>query len=297
MKRLKIGITLLSLLGLASGFYFSFKFPHRPEDNVIRVALSNIPSDEKWALDYFFRSLLLRDGGAYVLNGTKPATVGDFGAPSLREVAFFGWRLFRTSVLLKRGYEIWMKYRHLFPHSNYAILCLENKEFDRFHIVLVNKKRFACVIEENLNEFRAVLGPGMTTEALLDELAKEKQSLYQLLNDHSGLLGIILGYGKHNAWLFYQREQIESQIDTCQFLPKRFDLMESELNALNGKFQLVDQKRKSRLLFASSPSFVFDPQHPETQELLAQYKQQRKELTEFYGNGSFLEIALRKLAE
>ncbi len=65
--------------------------------------------------------------------------------------------------------------------------------------------------------------------------------------------------------------------------------MEAEFDALNKKFQPVNQKRTSRLLFASSPAFVFDPDHFETHRLLEHYKNQKKELTTFYGRGNFLE--------
>ncbi len=264
-------------------------------DEDVCVSLKNIPPNEQWVLEYFFRQLLLRDGGAYVLNGTKPAALGDFGPPSLREVPFFGWRFFRTNSLLKKGCETWKKYQHLFPHGNYTILCLEDQKSNGCHIALINNKQFICIIEENIEDFRAVLGSKMSASSLLEGLAKKEQTLYQLLQDHSGLLGIILGYGKHNASLFYQRALIENQINTCQFAPKKFDLIEAKFNALNVKLQPVNQTKPSKLLFALSPAFIFDPHHPETQKLLTQYTRQKKEFTTAYGRGNFLETTLRNL--
>ena len=80
MKILQVAAMLLCLLGVGSTMHSS---PLR-QDGVV-AALSRIPSDEKWFLDYFFRQLILVDGGAYVLYGSKPAVLGDFFSPTLEK--------------------------------------------------------------------------------------------------------------------------------------------------------------------------------------------------------------------
>lgn len=235
---------------------------------------------------------MLREGGIYVLNGSKPAVLGDFSSPNLRELPFFGGRFFKKEVMLKRGLEIWRKYQHLFPSANHVLLFHEKD--DLFEILLINKKRFLNEVARNIEDFKAILGSEMTAEILLKKLVKQEEPLSEILKNHSGLLGIILGYGKHNSWLFHQRKMIQNRLDNSQFIPKRFDLIKGEFNTIDKKFQPIEQKRKSILFFTSLPSFVFDPLHIETHELWKEYRKQRKELTKTYRNKNFLEFALKK---
>ncbi len=290
MKVLKAGIAFLCLFGIALGLYFSIS-----KDDPIRKALSTIPADEKLFLEYFFRDLLLREGGAYVLNGTKPITEEDFESPTLREVFFFGNRFLKSAVLLKKGFEIWNKYQHLFPSTKYALLCYQNKTDGTFQVLLINKKAVVNEIEKNIEDFKAILGPTITPTALLEKIISEDKHLSEILNEHTGLFGMLLGYGKHNSQLFYQREMLQDQIEDNQFIPKRFELIEEKLNAAEKRFLATDpKKRRNRLIFTSLPAFVFDPEHPETQKLLKSYEEQRKEITKSYQDVSFLETFLKK---
>jgi hypothetical protein len=58
----------------------------------------------------------------------------------------------------------------------------------------------------------------------------EKKYLCEVINHHQALLGMLLGYGRHNAWLFHRRDVLE-----YGFIPKRLELFEKEIQQINEK--------------------------------------------------------------
>lgn len=286
LKMIKIGIAFLCLLTMIAGIFFSLRMLSPKEDAVCK-ALRKIPPDEKWFLDYFFRNLLLRDGAACVLNGCKPAGVSSFFGPEYYKSTIL-WGGFKRSTLFRKGHEIWKKYQHLFPSSNYCFCYYEDKEEDELDVFLINKNFFLSSVTSHIEEFKKVLGSSITPARLLDLIIDKKKSLTEILNHDRTLLGIILGYGKHNASLFHRRYVLENA-----FI-KRHDLLEKEIKKINERLQ-SHHNEKSHLLFSFLPNFVCDPTHPETQELHNGYIQQRKEFNELYRNGNFLEVTLKKI--
>jgi len=260
--------------------------------DTVSIALKEMTSDEKWFLDFFFRNHLLRDSGAFVLKGCKPVGLSDFLGPEYY-LPTIHWRGYRRSALFKRGYEIWKKYQHMFPSINYCICYREDEEDDDqgFYVYLINKKNLLNIVSENIERFRFNLGTDVTPEILLEKIINEKKLLTEILHGNAELLGIILGYGKHNSQLFYRRETLKKE-----FIPKKLNLVEEEIAEINKKLQFHNHQR-NHLIFASLPTFVFDPMHQGTQELNDKYKQQRKEFTNLYKNGDFLETTLRVLTE
>lgn len=251
--------------------------------------LKELPQEEKWFLEYFFRTLLLNDTGAYVLNGSKPAGCSDFFGPWYYKDTIH-WRGFNRSTLFRKGNEIWKKYEHLFPSTSFCFSYHEDAEDDLIGVELINKSLFSSAITKNIEYFKSVLGSNITSEIILDKIINKRETLSSALNHHNCLIGIVLGFGKHNSSLFYRRHLLEREFNL-----KRQDLIEQEVDEIKEKLQHSSHKRDI-LLFSSLPQFVFDPMHPETQELFDKYIQQRKGFTNFYRHGNFLEVTLRKIA-
>lgn len=274
---------------LMTGYSFLKKSSLRKD--IVSIALEKMTSDEKWLLDFFFRNHLLRDSGAFVLKGCKPVGLSDFLGPKYY-LPTIHWRGYRRSTLFKRGYEIWKKYQHMFPSIHYCICYCEDDDDDQgFDVYLINRKNFLNIVSENIEEFKSALGSTITPETLLEKMIYEEKPLTEILHGNAKLLGIILGYGKHNSQLFHRREMLKKG-----FIPKKLDLVKQEIAVINKKLQFHNYQR-NHLIFAALPTFVFDPMHRETQELHGKYKQERKEFTILYKNGNFLETTLRMLTE
>lgn len=285
LKTLKVSFAFLFVIAIC---FFLFR-----EDSVCK-SVRKMSTEERFFLDYFFRALLLREGGAHVLMGTKPAVVGDFFAPELDKTMFFGNRFLKKDTLLKKGYETWKKYQDLFPMTRYVLICNEDKSGELFHILLVHREKFLGEVGRNIEDFRRVLGAHMTPELVLSSIIQKKASCYEALNQHSALEGIILGFGKHNSWLFYRRDLLDNRNLDFQYIPKKHELIENEINKINGKLQFFNSER-NKLYFAALPRFLFDREDAETQDLLQKYFQSRREFTRHHRKGNFLEEILREL--
>jgi hypothetical protein len=285
IKIIKISFAFLFVIAIC---FFSFR-----EDSVCK-SVQKMSTEERFFLEYFFRALLLYEGGAHVLTGKKPAALGDFFSPELEKVIFFGNRLLKKEILLKKGYETWKKYQDLFPMTRYVLICNEDKNEELFHILLVHREKFLGEVARNIEDFRRVLGAHMTPELILSSIIQKKESCYEALNQHSALEGIILGFGKHNSWLFYRRDLLDNRNFDFKYIPKKHELIENEINKINGKLKCLNSER-NKLYFAALPRFLFDPEDTETRDLLLKYTQSRKEFTRHYRKGNFLEGILREL--
>lgn len=246
------------------------------KDNVSQV-LSKMSFEEKVFLEYFFRELLLKDNGIYVLNGAKPAAItGYFDNQYYFDRLF--WNSFKRDVLLKRGIEVWKKYACQIPTNHYSILCTENREENGFQILLMNNERFLRELssEDFVKEVTSA-------SEVLAKLVNEKKVLSEAVNNHAALEGILLGFGRHNSWLFYQRE-----IENYGYIPKKMNS-----KGVSKKLQFPTNE-PNQLLFTRLPCYLSETGHPESDALKKDYLRQRKELTRFYRDGNFLEKVLRK---
>ena len=287
LKIIKNRTSLLFLACIIGGAFFLLRLLP-PKEIAISKILSKIPLEEKWFLDYFFRTLLLKDSGAFVLNGTKPAGCSDFLGPQYHQYTIH-WRGYNKSTLFRKGYETWKKYEHLFPSTSFCFSYYEDTDDDLIDVTLINKSLFLKAISDNIEDFKAVLGSDITPEILLEKIISKQAPLEKVLNHHPCLIGIVLGFGKHNSSLFYRRSLLEKEFNL-----KKQDLIEQEVDKLKEKQQFSDCK-SDILLFSSLPRFAFDPTHPETQELHNKYTQQRKKFTNLHQHGTFLEVTLKNL--
>lgn len=281
---------LLSLVGILLGLSI-----HRDRSVYVSRALSKISQEDREALETFFSELHF-SGGAYVLFGNKPLSICLFTKSNYSErapltnIIELSTCLYLQNIRANRGLEVWKKHKHLFPSSKFSIL--ENKDENYMTIAIIHKQNFLKMAEENIDIFRKFLGVDITPNIILQRCIASSNFIREVFQNHHVLLGIALGYGRHNAQLFSRKTQIEEEQES--FPSDGFSSLEEEYQHI--KDLLIPCQEEDLWEWGSLilplPGFIADLKHPETQLLKKQYREQHKKIIETYKKGDFLEITL-----
>ncbi len=232
-----------------------------------------IPKRDKKRLEYLFKELVVYHSAGYTLLGHKPISFDCFFRPTFDWSFLHLWHTFFPSNLKKyQAWKTWQKYAHLFNQGNILIWSepspwIENGQL----IVIANKREVDRVLRENITDFSSMQNLELKT------LFKES------LQKHDGFLGTLLGYGRENAWLFYQREH---NLLKPVFSEELHQLFESKNASLHYSFAWPDVNMSEILMY---PSFMADMTSSETQRLKTEYLQNRQQIIDFYEGKDFLE--------
>jgi hypothetical protein len=283
--------------------FSSFQVFNREKSILARI--QQIPIEDRWAIDSFFKILMLQEEGAYVLFGDKPVVFTNYFDFSKEEVfSNFRRKSWLVNKQIRQGWQTWQKYVHLFPSHSFLLKGKRSRD-DRTEIMFIDKKRFQGKFEEHLDDFQSILGKEMTASGLLSRYENTNQPFFDLLDHHSALLGILLGYGRENSWLFYLRDKIyENDGETYDHFtltmhPRPFSYFNSVTeereyyrNTLVGIFQEKNYRKPYKFLYL--PMFLVNLGSQETKQLQEKYLRQRECIHETYRHGDFLEITLRR---
>lgn len=274
---------------------------NKPSKDSIKHKIEAIPINDRLVINTFFRIFLLKSAGAYTLFSDKPMTFDSFFDPYPGDWTSLCRRPYLENMQLKKGWEVWQKYQHLFPSSRFIIQS-RRLNSNQVEIVLIHKRHLTQMMNRHLDNFQKVLGEKITPLELLSRYQSGKEALFNLLNEHHGLLGILLGFGKRNAWLYQKRERISQDLypftlNTHPDPSPGFKTLAEERayyqNTLTSAFTHENTRKCFKFLYV--PGFVVDPQSEETQELQKKYLEQRKAIHAIYSHGNFLETTLRQL--
>jgi hypothetical protein len=283
------------------GLFFCFFLWVHPVES--RNVFSELPKTFSWeernALKGFFYELFAANELGYTLFGDKPMSLC---FPSTSAVSFSTKdRIFK---IYKRGpcpvfsmLPAWEKVKRLANLGNYIFISHETNGFPE-SVFLINKHQFFCILNKNIDVLRKTYGYKVTPESFLADLINKKIQLEHLLQQHL-LLGILLGYGRHNAELFQRREDLFVGKKQVPFLSSqrpssRFSSVEKELETLDQKLLPVYRKN-IQLLLVKPVSFVADLQHPETRQLAGHYGLLHKELTALFLSEDWFSSILEKM--
>jgi len=266
----------------------------------IREALDAMPKSEKENLERLFQDLFNRENFGYTLFGDKPMSLTDYSTTSFDSDGIPS----KSGLRFQKRWEVWKKYAHAFPMTSYLLIEDPRERGSSKEILFINKKCFIDKVNEHLDLFQEALGENITGVLLLKKIEDNHQFL-SFFNDHQMLLGILLGYGKHNARLFAERHQISPFVYRKEF-PKvpikiptpseGFPSLQEEFNSYFSVLTLFGDPKYSPLVI-HSVHFVADHKHPETISLQKKYRKMRGEISAIYAKGDFLEITLSKLTE
>jgi len=180
------------------------------------------------------------------------------------------------------GWKTWEKYEHLFKGSPFALWKEVSPFLDAARVILiVNKEKAKQLLAQQQEDFRKVL---QKEQVGLDDLLHELPLLTKSLNNHEALIGMLLGYGRGNAWLFYNRQ-------AGDFYDPLWDEKTSKKEA--EKLSYFGKKNMaSRLMY---PSFIANPDSEETQYLKEEYLATWQTIIDYYQDKDFLEATLSLL--
>lgn len=264
----------------------------------IRENLNKIPTSEKEDLEKLFHDLFIRGNFSYTLFAEKPMSLADYPITSFDSDGIPS----NSGLRFQKRWGVWKKYAHAFPITHY-LLIEEPFEMNGSKIIyFINKKYFISKVNEHLNSFQEALGKNITGALLLKKI-EENHKILSFFHNHSMLLGILLGYGEHNARLFDKRNQISPFVYRKEFpkipikIPppsKGFSSLQEEFNSYFSVLRHFGDCGYSPLII-HSVHFVADQMHPETIVLKQKYREERGRISAIYAKGNFLEITLSQL--
>ena len=272
---------VLSLFSCSTILSFYKKFQ-------VQKKLRSIPLEDRLILDSFFRILLFKGGFAYALLGDKPMS-GEyylFECTSLQDDCMIRYNLSRRNILLRNGWNIWQKYSYLFPSKSIIIQHVIKGE--NGFLNFINKRNVETLFENHKSDFISKYGPSITAKKIVKMCLDETNIGGINYENCHDIVGMLYGFGRHNSFLYQQRDNLEE-------LSIKNNV--AELLNLNCTLQLFLDTHPSSLQLLSLPRFVADLSHPETIAIKKKYEKQRKEICEYYRNGDFLELTLRKFVE
>lgn len=285
---MKLLISLVLIFGFACNSYANEK---------VRGFIETLPPPYVSILDWFFHNCIQSFGG-YVLYGDKPVAIEYLFAKEEEALYLSEWNCAKA-----KAFSILREWNQNCEEKEYPILFCEYG--NTLHMILINRKAFIKIVNQNISLFRYTLGRTITAEDLLSELIKNQGHFYDVIKDDTALLGILLGYGVENSLIVSRWENLlpgNSAISLKAF--PFFNSHTREKPSLG--FMSLEKERQSLSNFKYSrdlknfssfelPPFGCNPDSKETQDLLETYEKNRNELLLISKKEGFLEKTLEKL--
>ena len=214
----------------------------------------DLSGEQTIILDRFFRQLIEKSEGGYVLYGKKPLCINGFHF--IDEFASES-ESHQASVDLREGALAWKALN--FGQSDIIVHVYNNHDSlatQWVHILVINKPLFLKTVNDNLLLFKYVLGPEVTAEELLKQLTNPKNTFHSVLKADKVLIGIILGFGAENSIYASRLENLEDMLFSAETPPLRSRL--TEHSARKEMFHIALMKNTSRIDSREfEPSFGF----------------------------------------
>lgn len=276
MKKVKVAFLVVSVFLLcAREVYISRNVDISIEEPSGGKSVIQMSRQEARELDSFFREILIPDALAYTLVGVKPLS---FACYRQNDSRFWG-----ANRRISRGWEVWEKYKHLLENDRILFWKEESPWVkDVTCLVMADRRRCAQIIEQN-NDFQRILGSQVAD--LFGEVSKTR-FFGETMQMHDALIGILLGFGKRNAWLYHRNNHSSTPVK----LPRIWNrLIEKESSSYEWKYLVLQSIDITDLAL---PRFVGDPDSEESQCLMNEYLTARKKIQNYYKDKDFLSATL-----
>jgi hypothetical protein len=240
----------------------------------VRNTLEKIPQEDLESLKKLFVFLDLKHF-AYTLFGNKPVSLAAKFVLTPYQDTLYG---FPCERIFWKQWEVWEQYKNYFPIKKYLFIKEASVCSTKNFIILINKKEFTKTIQSHLRVFEEILKSPVDPYLILEKLEKGEVTFQESIQNNELLLGILLGYGKHNAELYCRYEYCSNILS-------------------NKKRSYLHNQDDYSLVIERPVGFIADPNHSETITLAKRYHALRGFISAIYAKGDFLEITLRKLTE
>jgi hypothetical protein len=283
-------------------FFFLVISPLYSEE--LSQILKKIPEKDLEDIRYLFNNLIYKGHFSYTLFGDKAVSLSycTISEPSkFKILKNQNKKLIQiANNILGIKWEQWKRYQSLFPIKKYLIV-EEKSTINPYikYIILINKEHFVKTFYKNQAIFHKELESQITGEALLTQI-EQKRELRSIIKNSELLLGILLGYGAHNAALYAKRELLQLLYDQYKYvLVKNSPIikeLDKQADAITDVLQPCDE-----YVYNLSPipatHFVADLQSKETLALKKKYQTLREKVSVIYAQGDALEITLSTLIQ
>jgi hypothetical protein len=164
-------------------------------------------------------------------------------------------------------------------------------------IFLINKSDFRKAVNTHIKLFKNLLGEDIDCEIILNQIEQEDSDIREILHRHDCLIGILLGFGKHNSILYEKRENLEKKLNQLNLVQSYQEIqsIKNQLDKLWGVLEFRNDYYTSNVVSGSSIAFVADRKHPESKILEAKYKKQTVRICEVYSKDDWFEKTLQKI--
>jgi len=255
------------------------------------------PQEREW-LTKFFSDIMIFERGIYTLWGAhKPMTIlpmADYSEKELKaryeslseEEKKKNNECFKVEVIDGYAiYEAWKKWEqisHRFPMKRFMLFKQESDDPHVFSVIFVDIVKTASVIQDNYEAFREAIGFDFHPMEIVLQM-NQKDSVF-LENLNSYLYGLLFGFGKTNSHTFHWKyfDHPKSCDEFCKNIKSK-----SSNEQLNGEIKFTIDN----LLLPAFASFN------EFDDVVDQYKNERKKIKEIYKDRNFLDLTLQKLIE
>lgn len=264
-----------------------------PKRSTVPVHTFILSQEERIWLQEFFRDLLFKNPGAYTLFGTKPIStfcVYHLTKKDKKEMEEYYKNLSEEERLKMRkkrydydaNYENWQKIKDRFSISQYLLGSFPLPFDDKVEIMLfVNIEETLRTLLKYYDDFRRVLGHDFDPFKAVFEVENKDSEFWKIVIQNHALQGILLGFGRDNAWFFEWKLNYK---DTK-------DKMGKFLTSLPTKFakntDIENYDPQNFLL----PVFTSYGLHP-NQQLIEKYIKERKQINSLYKGRDEVDVAL-----
>ena len=248
-------------------------------------------------LQEFFRDLLFKNPGAYTLFGTKPVSTSFvyhlteedkmemeeyYKSLSKEELSKMHKKRYDYNV----NYEKWQKIKDRFPIHQYLFGAFPLPFDDKVEVVLfVNIEETLRTLLKYYEDFRRVLGHDFDPFLTIFEVENKDSEFWKTVMQHHALQGILLGFGRDNAWFFeWELKNKDEKSRIGKFLTslsKQF-IEDSDIKEYNPQDFLL-------------PIFMIYGLHPDAQ-LVKKYNDEREQIKALYKGKNEVDLALSWLS-
>jgi hypothetical protein len=287
-------VFVVGLIGTATLIFNGESFfPNISEDTGSSRLTEFIPRKDRKRLEYFFRRFMFWEEGGYVLVGNKPCSIAVLQDPTYFHLGFL-CSLMPSNLRFWLGWKTWKKYEKHFTHPCFSFLKEDLKNGSSL-IIFINKNGVLNAISSHKVDFETTLQQPIEPTQILDEA--ESNSLFsEVLKGNEFLIGILLGFGRGNSWLYYSNHQSASKAQRlASFVDpdehKRF----ANYIASQGSWAFTSGALFRNLSELPLPGFSVDPSSLETMYLKKLYLANRQKIIEEFDQKNFLDVTLELL--